>query len=561
MKKLMSILLIACIVLITACGPIGSTTDPAASPESPGASPASPGASSASPGASSTSPNATPANPGASPDHPGASPAPTDEGVKFAEHIEIILDNMAPAAVNPFSPAGSSVGSNWTYRMIYDTLIYPLGNGEYAPLLATQWETQDFQTYVFNLRDDVYFHNGDNVTANDVAFTVNVLSKEFVGTPGANRWSAAETATATDKYTVEIVLKSVNVDFLYEISTSQAGIFSEKEYQENPDEWAYMGSGPFILKGFTSNDSIELERNDNYWGDIPVTKSVTMRYIPEMAARLMMLQNNEADACFAITPEDVPAIEANPDFEVYWLKLNNPHLLGFNLDDPIVGDLNFRLAVAHALYREDIAIVSGGDGGVPVTDGSTFGYDQEFRNWDVPLRPYDPDLAREYLAASVYNGEEIEIAAAIPTLILGLPVIQQQLADVGIKTRINQMDIPGLGAYAAYGNNQCQIIYYVPNLGHGVASIQTLYLPGGNMNRMSFNDPYVTELLTRAQTIGDYNERRELYMGLQEYLNEEPAMVGTYWHANPLVFRKGIGGMKLRTDDLHDLRGIYLIID
>jgi len=490
---------------------------------------------------------------------PPPPPAP-DSGVKFAEEMDIILDVNPILAMNPFA---SSIGSPaaWAYNMVYDRLVYFLGDGEYGPMLAKSWETTDWQNFTFHLRDDVYFHNGEHFTAQDVVYTIG-MAKEAVGTLSFDRWSTVSTATVIDPYTLKIVLSGVNVDFFFELSQPMAGIVNEKAISADAEKGTWIGTGCFYVTEFLSNDYVKLARNDDYWGEKALTQRITIRHVPEMSAKLMQLQNGQADVVFALDPVDMPVVEADTEhFVCYKYTDNHCNMIGFNMEDPITSDLNFRMAVAHALDRDEIRLAAVGYYGFAETEGTYWGYETEFKNRGIPVIPYDPDKALEYLAASPYNGETLEITSAMMTNILAAEVVQEQLGRIGINIKINAMDIAGLGAYCRYGENQSQILVHTGMTSLSAASIRTWYYPGANRNRTSYNNPEITALLDEAITLTDINERRALYMHIQELLADDPTYINLFRREDMAACVISVGGLILIPDSYHDLRYIYKIID
>ena len=542
-RKAISIVLglIMCLTLLASCNSNSEDSQSPASPAVGGQSPA--------PGIA----------PGTSPDVPP--PPPPDSGVTFAAEMDVIIDNNKIAVLDPFLAASNTSPTCWVFIMIYDTLVHGLGEGRYEPWLAESWDTDDWQTFVFHLRNDVYFHNGEHFTAQDVIYTIE-QSREAVGVPIYDRWSRVETMTATDPYTLQIVLNDVNVDFFYDISQPQAGIVNEKAMRDDPENGTWIGTGCWYVTDFAENDYVRLARNDNYWGEHAITERITLRFVPEMATKLMQLQNGEADVCFSLDPVDMPLIEADTEnYVCYKYTYNNCDLIGFNMEDPICGDWNFRMAVASALDRAEITVVCCGDYGIPETEGTLYGYGTEFRNHNIPIVPYDLDAARAYLAESPYNGETIEIATAINTNVMASEVVQQQLRRIGIETTINQMDPPSMGAYARYGDNKSQIIVYVGPQTLSAASYRNLYYPGAGYNRVSYNNPEVTAMLELAPTLTDLNARRDLYMQIQEFISQDPPYFNLFWLQHMAACVKGVGGMVLPADSYFDLRYIYKIID
>lgn len=554
-RRIVALILCAimCLVLMSACGKDNGdngSNDTAVNSPNPSPSPA------ASPNA--PEPGAPSVNLPSGPDP--AAPPPEDNETRYAEHIDMIMDNNTVAVINPFNNTGGTPGALWTYKMIYDTLLTDEGDGVYGPDLAARYETDDFITFTFYLRDDVTFHNGDKFTSADVLWTIE-CAKEAVGTTAFDSWRPVVDAAALDEYTVQVVLDGVNVNFLYGLTLPQTGIVNQRAMQGDPENGVWIGTGAFYMTGFSTNDYISVARNDAYWGQLPYTQSLKLQFIPEVTTRTIMMQNGEYQVCFAIGAEDLIIFQNDSDFNVFPIAYNNPNTVSFNMDHPICGDWNFRMAVASALDREEIAVVAAGDWAAPVEEGTMWGYATEFRNSDIPLIPYDLDAARAYLAESPYNGEVIELTTAITTNVRASEVIQQQLAAVGISVRINEMDPPSVAAYTAWDDNKMEMMMFVTALTTSAANVRSIYYPGAVNNRYRFNNPAINDILDRATSVTDVNERRALYQELQAIAAADPPCINVFWRLQGMVGCKGIGGLVLRADNYFDLRYIYWILD
>ena len=429
-------------------------------------------------------------------------------------------------------------------------------------MLATSWATPDYQTFTFNLRNDVYFHNGDHFTAEDVAGTIRV-ARENPGSIGHDRWRAVESWNIPDPYTIELVLSEIHVDFFFDISAPPAGIINEAAFRADPEEGVWVGTGPFQAVDFSTNDFFTVERFDRYWGDIPPTQSLTLRFVPEIATRLVMLQNRESHLCFGIGVEDLAVLDADPDFRIIPVVGNHPNGLAFNMEDPLMADPNFRRAVFHAINLEEIAIVAAGDWARAPDDGNVWGFDTPFRINDIPRWEHNLELARQYLEASPYAGETVEISAGVVTNIRAAELVQHQLGQIGIDVVVNAMDLAGWVASVAWGNNQSQMhINGITFTLSPIASVTNVFMPGMGTNRTSFNDPYVTDLIERARVSPDANERRELLEHLQRYIAADPPFVNLFWRVFGIGAVNELGGVELNSDTFrHNLRGLYLVLE
>jgi len=480
--------------------------------------------------------------------------------VEFKKHIDIILDNLRIGVMNPLLPTHSGSGTGWAAGMVYEQLIKRVGEGQFEPWLATSWETNDGQTITMKLRNDVTFHNGEKFTSADVVYTINT-AQSLPGTLLNNQFSPVDTVTAIDEYTVEFVLKSVNLDFFDGISTPFAPILNEKAINDDPEKGPWVGTGAYYISGFATNEYVEVARNDNYWGEKGITETIRFSYIPEESTRLMMIQNDEADFTLGTNTNDIPILEADTEhFNTIRIDLNGIGFLGFNMNDPITGDLNFRKAVVSALKKEDITIVTRGRYARQETSGTFWGPAVNYRNNNIPMIPYDLEKAKEYLAASVYNGEVIEMSTGTLTQAKSLEVVQQNLALIGIKTTINQLDTTSYALHTSYADNKSQIFCSAGMFTSAPFAMRSWFYPGGAGNKASYNNPEVTRLFDLGPTLTDQEERRKVYYEIQELVAADLPYTIIYNHNVGYTAQLGVDGITFSMDNYHDFRYMYRII-
>jgi len=512
-------------------------------------------------------PAQTPGQP-AAPAAPPAmvAPAAPDPTAIFAEHIDVIKDNNNVGVLNPLSPAANNSPTNWSFIMIHDRLMeLDFDTLEFVPSLATAWETEDYQTFTFTLRDDVVFHNGDRFTAQDVANTVELARELGAGSQGGSFWAPVESFNVINDTTIELTLSGVRVDFYFNLAMPAAGILNRRAIEADAERGFWVGTGAYSVGEFVPNDFIRFVRNDDYWNTDKniLTEQITLRFVPEMSARTIRMQRGESQLSFGTSAEDLPLFQAEPEnFEVYPLTFNNPQGLSFNMNDPITGDHNFRMAVAHAMDKDVIALMAASEWAIgDYFTGTIWGYNTEFRNNSIPAIPHDLDLAREFLAASNYNGEEVEIAAAIITNIRAAQALQHQLAAIGINARVAEFDSPGLNAYMIDPNSGSQMVFFNIVMNMSSASFRNIFIPGGPQNRMFYNNPVVTEMLDEVATMLDASEREAHFMRLQEIVAEDIPFINVFWRINGILAANGIGGVGLPPDNQQaDLRELFYII-
>ena len=551
MKRIFAILLaLALCFTIAACGGKANPDGGKANPD---------GSSSPAPGGSNS-----PAPPTTTPGGGALSPgdvieAPKGDDVKFADLIDMISD-VNFSVIDPHNPGGSMIGVRQVYSCIFNQLIKRTPDFEFVPELATSWESDDLQTWIFKLRDDVYFHNGDKFNAQSVIGTVN-SARENPGTIGFDSWRSVDTITAIDDYTVKMVLTAPNVDFIYYLSLRGGSIVNYEARKADPVKGTWVGTGAYYVEMFDPADHVLLTRNDNYWGEPAITRQLIFRFVPEYAARTIMLLNGESHLCLNVSTEDTQMFIDHPDFIAYTIVSNAPQALGFSMTDPILSDRNFRLAVAHALNIADLAEVAGGKWSPPVTDGTYWGYATEFRHNDLPQRKYDPELAKKYLAESSYDGRPIEIIAGVDTTHRAAELMQEQLGKIGINITLFLTDVPTLSGLAVFGSDKVQLVHHTFAFNNSAASARSMLYTGGAGNRITYDNAAVRELIDKAPTISDPKEREAIYRQIQEMVYEDIPAINIFYRVMAIIANGGIGGLIVDRDQYHDFSHIFMVVD
>ena len=484
----------------------------------------------------------------------------------FAEHIDIIKDDNSVGVLNPLSPAANNPPANWCFIMIHDRLVeFDFETMSYVPSLATAWEVRNYRNFRFTLRDDVVFHNGDRFTARDVANTIELARQMGAYSQGGAVWAPVVSYFVFDDYTIEIALNAARIDFLFNLTVPGAGILNKREIEQDAERGFWVGTGAFEVEEFVPNDFIRFVRNRSFWNEDLniITQSITLRYVDDMGMRTERMQSGESKLSFAVSNDSLSGFrrdEAN--FEVHELKLNEPQGVSFSMVDPITGDFYFRMAVAHAIDKAAIAREAAGQGYVAYVEfGTVWGYATEFRNKDIPIIEQDLEAARYYLSRSNYNGEEVEIAAAVMTNIRAAHEFKSQLSAVGINARVAEFNSSDLSAYMIRADGGSQMVFFNLAMNRNPLSYRNVFFPGGPQNRMQYDNPIVTQMLTEVVGMEDAYEREAHFMRMQEIVAEDVPFINIFQRVNGIVAARGIGGLRAPTDNQRmDLREVFYIV-
>lgn len=481
--------------------------------------------------------------------------AEKQEDAKYQESITIICDNTQMAVLDPASPQGGGQGSLMNFNCIHDTLVEN-DNGTLIPCLALKWDVEDSQHYTLYLRDDIYFHNGEKFTADDVAFTIE-HAKAAKGGQAFNRLSVVDTVEVIDDTTIKITLNRPNNDFLYYLYSPVCSILNREACEKDPEKGPWIGTGAWIVEKFVSNEYSELKVNENYWGEIPVTKKLRFIKVAEEATRYMMLMNGEADVAFGCSPADFDSIRSNPEFNLYTYVICNAGFVGFNMTDPLMQDINFRKAVACLLNRSDIIKGTRYGYGAAPTSGAFWGYTTPYKNEDLPLQDYDVELAKEYLEKSKYNGETVELCAWIPEFKTICQILQAELMNLGVKAEVFETDQAGFMAHCKFDDNKSQIVCTSGGWTGYPSSTAPFFTKGSTSNVASYVNPEITELLNTAVSTKDEAERERCYKEVQRLAYEDCVYVPVMHIQHGVGAAKNVGGVILTEENTHDLSHVF----
>ena len=412
-----------------------------------------------------------------------------------------------------------------------ETLVNQDVNLQIYPGIAESWEQLDDLRWQFNLRDDVYFHNGNKLTAEDVAFSLR-RGADAPQVAAVIGMVDAEGIEVVDDYTVIIATDEPFAPFLNHMAHNSAAIMCSEtvgdigpEDSENED---IVGSGPYQVIENVSGDRLIMERWDEFHGELPNMRLITFRIIPDHSARTMALETGDVDAILTAQTTDHERLIADPNIELH-------SIMGLSMDYVVINtefvpDARVRQAMNYALNTEEIVAITTDNTGIytgAFVNSITFGHNPDFEGF-----PYDPDRARVLLQEAGYSGEsgagdiEIELFANTesPSRTQAVEIIQAQLREVGIDIEIQTMEFNAMNELL----QERQL--YMATLGWGTVTGDADYAlfplfhsnshsPG--TNHALLDNAELDELIELGRSSTDEAERIEAYWAAQEILREE----------------------------------------
>lgn len=319
-----------------------------------------------------------------------------------------IENNHDGNSTNPFVASGGLFNTA-TMLWIYDTLARKNENLETIPWAAESWEWVDETTIDVKLREDMTFHDGEPVTAEDLVFTVNyAMDNEFPNWTGI--FDVVAGIEQVDDYTVRMTLNAPFAPFESNVLTAMfivpQHIWESVEDPQTFENAEPVGSGPFTFGHWRKNESWLFERNENHFQAPAV--DVLVAIIPTPETWIGMLENQELDAngTYIRGDSQIEILEAmehlelvvTPGVGVQSIYIDNRTLPG--------SDVAFRRAIAHLIPKDSILDVVAGLGGGVTADANWLWEGSEFFNPDTASYSYDPEAARAILAEAGYTWDE-----------------------------------------------------------------------------------------------------------------------------------------------------------
>jgi peptide/nickel transport system substrate-binding protein len=320
----------------------------------------------------------------------------TSGNANARSHEVVVAGTYAIDSIDPAGPQGGGTGPQLAEQAIFSRLVRARPDGSLSGDLATAWKSdQTAALWTFTLRQGVKFSDGKAVTAADVVDSF----KRFIGLKGTNAANfPGYTMTATSD--TEVVLKASKPDAavprkLAVFFVLPSGIAAnDTAFFEHP-----VGSGPFKLEKFSSSELVFVP-NDNYYGGAPTTTRLTIRKMPELAARLTALRTGEVDLAWGIPDDQLPALQNDSNLTVQTVQSTAVFTMWFNSSTPALREATVRRALWQAIDFQTIIkqlYPQTGTLSDSVVSPQTLGY--------VPQEPvrHDPAAAKAALTAAGFD--------------------------------------------------------------------------------------------------------------------------------------------------------------
>ncbi|KFB09802.1 Extracellular solute-binding protein, family 5 precursor [Nitratireductor basaltis] len=342
---------------------------------------------------------------------------------------------LEPPHLDPTAGAAAAI-DEIVYANLFEGLTRIGPNGEVQPALAANWTVSgDGKSYTFKLRENVKFHDGTQLDAEDVKFSLERAMAESSTNAQKGLFEAIQSIETIDPATVTVNLKHPQGSFLYNMGWGDAVIVAPESAETNKEK--PIGTGPFKFGNWAKGSSVTLTRFDDYWGDDVALEEVEFRFIPDAAAAVPALLSGDVHAFpNAQVGDALGQIQADPRFEVVIGATEGETILAMNNGKEPFSNLKVRQAISHALNRDEIILGASSGNGVPI--GSHFSPANDAFVDLTDLYPHDTEKAKELLAEAGYeDGFKATLKLPPPAYARqGGEIIASQLREIGIDLEI-----------------------------------------------------------------------------------------------------------------------------
>jgi peptide/nickel transport system substrate-binding protein len=410
------------------------------------------------------------------------------------------LDNL-----DPHGPFAATEQIRLFGQQVFDTLVVRQ-DGELVPSVAAGWDNPEPAVWRFTLRDDVVFHDGAPLTAEDAAYSVT--RQAGADSPLASLWSALESAHAENPTTLVLRTEQplgtvlANLSLLRLLPAAKA---ETSDFFRSP-----IGSGPFRVSSFVPGDRVELEGNAGYWNGSPASDRLVLRSIAEETTRITALESGEVQLTWPLPADQIARLKQNSDLRVYVEPSYQHWFNWFNCSRAPFTDPRVRKAMWHALDTRSLADNIFSEAATvaqaPIAS-AVFGFQAQ-----EPYA-YDPQLARSLLAEAgmpdgfstslIWNRTQApQIRQVAETFIsawreIGVEVVPQELEEAQWLERLLALDW------------DMDLQTNVTATGDADYTLGRLYM--SSAKRLGYANPELDDVLTGARRSVDQAEREQLY--------------------------------------------------
>lgn len=487
----------------------------------------------------------------------------TPSGKDYGDDLIVTFPGK-PSIINPLLT--TSTVSAVIMDIIFDGLITFDESFRPQAHLAKSWkQSSDGLEWTFYLRKGVRFHDGVELTAEDVKFTLEEARKPNRRGLFFNGLEEIIEVNIIDRYTFQLKLKkqfAPLLDNLF-IGILPKHLFEGSHLETSAINYQPVGTGPFQLVTF-SDDEIVLVAHDHYFLGRPYLNKIVIKIMPNDTASLIsLLRKEQVDLVPSFFPEDLNRAKVMPSMRVHAIFSPYYHILAFNNIDPLFSDPRVRRALNYAINKNEL-IEKVLEGKARISSGTiipdSWAYDPSLLSY-----PFDPEMSLHLLKKAGWsdlNGDYIlerqgrKFQFTVHTNIGDdlkeeiLPLIQQQLRDIGVIMKVKVFDPSDLGFLHRHEFQSTLVEIF----SGGDPDFNYLFLHSSQidhgLNVFTYKNDRIDHLLEAGRRTMDQENRKAIYFEFQKELHQDPPGIFLFWGSRSFAIHKRFKGVKLEASGI-----------
>ena len=448
-----------------------------------------------------------------------------------------------------FMPGSENEVCHWGCYLVYDYLFYyDEDNNPFSDILKEWHYEEDGTTFVMECRDDVYFANGDQMTGDDVLFSIKTLVDRE--TNQAAYYATVDwdkSYVSEDGFTVYLANTQefgpgiINMGVVYLLDQS----WCEETGFDNIDPWlnAPNGSGPYEVAEYVTDSYVTLKRRDSYWGEFTGADTVKINHYAEDSAMYMALETGEIDLALNIAESDYSRALTDDKIAVMTTHEGENILLALDNNNQYMKDENVRLAIAYGVNWQDVAESARGE--LAEVPGSIITSVSPYYK-DTGVYEYDLEKAKQYMEAAGYvtDGSTVNFTLNMTTVDQAVKtnaatVIQFYLQQLGINLQMNFTDFPtAFSAWLTEGGTDLNFQDSDTGSVCGEPYISLRFFPAelATFPFAAISDETFVTLYKEANYTTDDDVRKEKYAELQQYVHDRAMIIPLYESVDAVAY-------------------------
>ncbi len=425
-------------------------------------------------------------------------------------------------------------------QMLYSRLVRQGQDGQPSPDLATKWSpSADAMTWTFELRKGVKFHDGSDLDAADIKYTLERIKDPEIDSPVAAVLGVIDSVNIIDDHKFEIKLSAAHADLPLLLMDYRVRMIAEG----SGDTIAKTGNGtgPFILQELDPEGTTVLQANPTYWEGTPASDGMEIIGIPDSQARVQAVMAGQIDFEDSVISQQKRLFENNPQFKLQSIATGEWRGLVFRTDMAPLDNPKVRKALRLAVDREAmLKLVSGAGAGTVTCDHPVWSGDQ-YRT-EIDCSQNIEKAKRLLKEAGFENGIEVTISSADnePEWIRMIEVYQQQAAKAGITIKLNM--VPSDGYWSdVWMKHPAVATRWSQRPADQI--LNESFRSTAAWNETFFKNAEFDNALDKARSELDFEKRKGLYANLQSTLWEEGGALIPYHLNQTRVLRSNVTGL------------------